>query len=116
MTNFKIGQQIICVDESGFIPEVPHPIKRKIYTIESFCSCSGCGLSTIVLLEIKGYPIKHICGKCDGSYDNNNKTRRSFRASRFAPLQNVSATSEILERFKLTEEKADVQIKELEQA
>lgn len=113
MTNFKVGQKVVCVDDSLFYEDIPHPIKGKKYTIESFYSCPSCGVSSISVSEIVGFCSRQQCTACNISQQsNNNPIRESFRCSRFRPLTYASATSEILAKFPLTEEKADVEIKE----
>lgn len=114
MANFKIGQKIICVNDDGFDNGMAHPIKNKIYSIESFSCCNGCGVATIVLKEIISTGIGLSCTKCNNDFECNKIKRAEFRTERFRPLQYESAINEILEKLKITEEKSDVKIKELE--
>lgn len=104
MTNFKIGQKVICINSKSTMGSRAGIEEKKIYTISriDFCKCGD------VYLEFS--EIKTHTGHCTTCM----KIMDSYCGDRFRPLIYNSATEEILEKFKLTEEKADIQIKELE--
>lgn len=101
MTNFKVGQRVVCVRPGkatnifGLIQEV---FKGHIYTITE----KG------FIPESEDYHASY--------YFKFEEIKGTWKQDRFEPLQYESATSEILAKFTLTEEKADVKIKELETA
>ena len=96
MTNFKVGQKVVCI--SKLTPESQLKV-GSIYTIKAIDRCRFSGKLGFLLFEATPIPSK-----------------RLFDATRFRALEYNDATAEILEKFKLTEEKSDVEIKEYENA
>lgn len=95
--------KVVCIKSE--VPNYPWGIhKGKIYTISGIteCKCKTVGLE----LEEKTTHLPCECIYC-GEIGSLCYDETSFR-----PLQYESASSEIIEKFKLTEEKADVKIKE----
>lgn len=106
MTNFKVGQKVVCVKPYS---SPPHQLELKpgIYTILRISECKC--YTTIDVGTYANKPTRcPTCGKIDNGVFH--------KSERFRPLVYDSATTEILEKFKLTEEKADVEIKEYEHA
>ena len=107
MCNLKVEQKVVCVSE--FINNKPpfeqieQPEKGKIYTIREVRKDKD-GNIGLLLHEIVNKPTNH----------KNGFSEQGFVSSGFRPLQYGSATSELTEKFKLTEEKSDQPIKELE--
>jgi hypothetical protein len=98
MANFKVGQRVVCIKKflgmiykTGLKANAPLPVLGNTYIITHILPDGFLMLSGFSLLD-------------------------SFDPTKFEPLKYNSATAEILEKFKLTEEKADVEIKELENA
>lgn len=112
MTNFKIGQKVVCVNAKPTIGKTVLYIKEgNTYTIKNIHICS-CGMEHISLIEINdngGLTCGNCCGNCSMLIN-----QICYMNIRFRPLIYNSATEEILEKFKLTEEKSDIQIKEQE--
>ena len=105
MTNFKIGQNVVCTKTlDGFV------VKDKIYNIKDMLVCQ-CGVIAIDY----GMPTSHdtpkwTCHICHNIYRHNHFRDYYLCSTFFAPLiySYNSATSEIIEKFKLTEERSDV--------
>lgn len=108
MTNFKINQKVV------YITGVHHP-KGSIHIIMGIktllCGCVKLNIGEPdddpdrILFHCKKHP--HIIDNKDGY--------NWYQSESFRPLEYNSATSEILEKFPLTEEKADVKIREHEE-
>ncbi len=80
MCNFKVGQQVICINnitDGSFIVLK----KNQIYTIKSIENCSKCGNLelNIGIMEPKG--IRCHCGRGLDGYKGNH-----YKASRFVPI------------------------------
>lgn len=104
MTNFKVGMKVVCVDDKHFTKEGEIvPAQDEIYTIRDMHYVDG--RLALRFEEIVNSPRVYI----DMGFNE-----CAFWAEGFKPIQYQSATSEILERFKLTEEKADVEVRELQ--
>lgn len=105
MTNFKVGQRVVCVwnFKNNKLPfeQITQPIVGKTYTIRLIRKNKQ-GDIGILLEEIINKSTIH----------KNGFGEQGFVIDGFRPLQYDSATSEILEKFKNTEEKLDVEIKE----
>jgi len=95
MANFKVGQKVVYVKDGGF---VDGQIYKK-------------GDITIIKEFNKLPTYKCDCGREDHFIK---VTEGTVCYCDIAPIQYQSATAEILEKFKLTEEKADVKVKEVE--
>lgn len=92
MGNFKIGQQVVCVDGDHWHPEAP-PIKTgEIVTIEGFS-------------RRKKYLIFKEKFKLDSEGE-----RVNYYPDFFAPLIYNSAISEIFNKFSPLEERQDIEI------
>ena len=105
--NYKVKQKIACV--ADFINNLPPskpiivPEKGKPYTIREIRTSKE-GFIYFLLEEIINEPTKHINGFGE----------QGFIHKGFRPLQYGSATSELVEKFKLTEETSDQPIRKLE--
>ena len=105
MTSLKVGMKVICITK--FQNNLPpfklaiQPVKDKTYTIREIKKNKQ-GEVGLLLEEIINKPITH----------QNGFGEQSFASTGFRPVQYISATSEIIEKFKLTEEKSDIEIKE----
>jgi len=105
MANFKVGQKVVCVKKFVglyLFSKTPtigeQPIKGETYTVDAITM--RCGEYCLFLKEF--------------THNNIGGKRVSFVMYKFRPIQYQSATAEILEKFKLTEEKSDVKVKEVE--
>lgn len=104
MTNFKKGQKIVCVGHTEWECS-DFPINQKDYPkTGEMVTCNGYDQDDNEYIFIKEYP-KSCTGRA-----------QSFHHSDFRSLLFNSVSSEIIEKFKLTEEKADIKIKEYENA
>lgn len=101
MTPFKVGMKVICVTTFKNNPpqfeQCIQPVKDKIYTIRDILIGKK-GKVGLLLEEIINKPTAH-----EGGFGE-----QGFIITGFRPIQYTSATSEIIEKFKLTEEKQDV--------
>lgn len=95
MTAFKKGQKVVCIDDRPIGYPTCDVKKGEIYTIEDI-------VQTIYGLALKLVGIK-------SAYNSSHL----FFAFRFRPIQYTSASAEILEKFPLIEERADVETKEV---
>lgn len=96
---FKIGQKIVCIENPKWLPTVimvNRPKPKEVCEVIGFSSANG------IDLILKGYETNSIGGE------------NAFRSINFKPIEYQSSSKEILEKFKLVEERADVKIKELE--
>lgn len=102
MTKFKIGQKVICITE--FKVKRKHseqfPIKGKTYTIRGFIEYRG--RVGVLLEEIVNPKYQYIDGFSEAAFGVHN----------FRPIEHQSAKSEILQKFKITEERLDGEMKE----
>lgn len=95
MSNFKIGQEVICVDDRGAVrSDGEHSGLQKgvIYRVQSIRMCN-CGNVTIAV-GIYNDCTNQRCGRCDIEY---NSFDWYFRSSRFAPLQTNSEEADMNE-------------------
>ena len=101
MTHFRVGQKIVCIGKFKNNPPCYEPciqpVKDKIYTIREIKK-SKQGKVGLLLDEIVNKPTTH----------ENGFGEQCFISTGFRPLQYISATLEIIEKFKLTEEKSDI--------
>jgi len=95
MSNFKIGEKVVCVEPNG------HLIKGEIYEIESieYCCCEN--------LVLKGLPFKleskkSECTNCGHISNKNEKGSWRFRKLDHAFGEKICA--EILESIKAKQE------------
>lgn len=89
---FRIGQKIICIDDSGNVPLV----KGKIYTIKSLdilCECGTLVNVGILNTQPRKYPTSR-CIRC--KKDMHYPKWWGFRISRFAPLNENFAEDVLL--------------------
>lgn len=89
---FKIGEEVICVDDTDFISQVKgfsYPTKGNKYTIRD-CFLHPGGWWAVLLMEVINPPFNWLRGFVEGSY----------KSSRFRRIEYKSATAEILEKFK----------------
>lgn len=112
MSNFKVGQKVVCVDPGEGL------IKGKIYTVVKVLFCTGCNAPEVVVKEStrEGFPDFNVpiyCTNC-GTTD---EFQNQYYASRFRPLKeqpkkisNVIDNKEVIKE--LVTEKSDVKIKE----
>lgn len=101
---FKIGQKVVCIQSHT---DCRSYLKGNIYTVKSMNRCAGCGRwqVNIGLVVPKGF-----CGTSCTRCGDTHVTKIFFApAKNFAPIQTTyaSATSEILKKFKQTEERPD---------
>ena len=105
--NLKEKQKVVCVKEfinnKSPLEQIEQPIVGKIYTIRVIRKDKD-GNIGLLLEEIINKPTKHTGGFGE----------QGFISSGFRPLQYDSAISEIIEKFKITEEKSDLRVKERE--
>ena len=96
--NFKAGQRVICITNKfqDAITKTKHGSEPKMNEIVTVESLSIVHLNCLCLKEHKFSPI-------DGR-------RESYQSAGFRPLQlfEESSSKEILEKFKITEEKAEI--------
>lgn len=101
MRKFWVGQKVICIGE--FIVKrkyrEEYPVVGMIYTIRGFIEYKG--QVGILLEEIVNPKYQYGEGHNEAAYGIHN----------FRPAEYQSATAEILERFKVKEEKIDADIK-----
>ena len=83
MSNFKIGEKVVCVDSSGFIScfverkyNVKYPLKNEIYTIRDIISQNG--LIGLRFFEIINTPL--------GYNEGTNFGEKAFNSTRFRKL------------------------------
>lgn len=102
MTNFKVGQKVVCVKphSQGFFKT------GQIFTIKNICIYECCKKVHLEFSDFNSGFSRTYCN-CDNSMIGD-----WFDANLFRPLTYASSTSEILAKFPLTEEMADVEIKE----
>ena len=110
MSNFKVGQKVVCVDNSGN----NSLIKDKIYTIAQLTVCIKCAESKLILKE-KAHPNDAVISIC--RCRRISKNINMFRSSRFRPIKeqpskisNVIDNKQVIKE--LATEKSDVKIKE----
>ena len=103
MTNFKVGQKVVCVDDSGFTLTPNTPIKGRTYKIRGFYRNVLSNNVSIYLEEIVNGKIFY-------------GTEPSFDQYRFRSIQYESVSIKLASEFIEVEEKSDVEIKELENA
>ena len=104
MATFKKGQKIVCVGHTEWECS-DFPINQRNYPkTGEMVTCDGYDSDDNEYIFIREYP------KSDKG------TIQSFYNGDFRPLLFNSVSSEIIEKFKLTEEKADIKIKEYENA
>lgn len=109
MINFRIGQRVV------YITGIRHP-KNSIHVIMDIKTLS-CGCVKLNIGVPDSNPGQSLFRCQDHEYSLADKDGYDWYTSNsFRPIQYESASMEILENFKLTEEKADVEIKELEPA
>ena len=83
MATFKVGQEVVCVDDSGMtMRKHLYLTKGKIYVIEKIMHCPHCGITCFYLVGINN-TFGYTCTSCGRSEDN---TRIMFRSIRFRPL------------------------------
>lgn len=101
MTKFKIGQKVMCIQTFNVKRRYmeKYPMKSRIYTIRGFVNHNG--QIGILLEEIVNPKYQYVNGYAEAA----------FAIQNFRSLDYQSATTEIMERFPLTEEKSDVKIK-----
>ena len=104
---FKIGQKVVCVDNSG----CSELILNKIYTIYEIIECMKCHTAGLVL-NISTYMYTEYCRCCQcGNRRKTRNEKHSYNSKRFRPLDyDIISNKDII--GELTEEKADVEIKE----
>lgn len=102
MRKFWVGQKVICIGEFTVKRKYPeeYPMVGMTYTIRAFIEYKG--QIGVLLKEIVNPKYQYGEGHNEAAYGIHN----------FRPAEYQSATSEILERFKITEEKPDGMIKE----
>lgn len=103
MTDICIGQKVTCVGifKGAKMHEEKYPVKGVAYTVRGIIVHSG--VVGLLLEEIIN-PVKlYKEGMSECAFDVEN----------FLPEQYPSATTEVILRFPMTEEKSDVNIREL---
>jgi hypothetical protein len=100
MTNFKVGQKVVCKDDSnqfnGILLGYTPVRKHDIYTVRGFDK-----FDALLLEEI----INPICILKDDSMGES-----GYFQSRFRPIHYADATQEILSKFKPTEDTPDREV------
>ena len=102
MVNFKIGMKVVCINDREFSKAGEQvPLQDRIYTIRDMFYIN----ERLVLRfeEIVNFPRPYM----DIGY-----VECCFYAAGFRPMEYKSATADILAKFTLTEERADVKIDE----
>jgi len=98
--NWRIGQEVICIDDSFFGITNPPIKKGKIYIIKGIRKrCCGVVLD-VGAIDPQEYPdSKAICHECGITVNMANKNNAwEFKESRFAPLEyDQQAIEELLE-------------------
>ena len=108
---FKIGQKVVCKDNSS----CPELTINKIYTITFIESCPHCGKAALELEEIGDKVINKtgwcFCSSCSNlHFTDQNKV--AYFAYRFEPLKyDLLDNKDIISE--LIEERADIKIPEL---
>lgn len=104
--NFKVGQKIVCVTDISKLSirmfQEVLPLKDKVYTVRELYDSSS-----IRLVEIVNRPNFYKQGFAECVFMNS-----CFKALDY----NTSAVSEVLSKFKITEEKIDKEIQKEEPA
>lgn len=103
--NFKISQEVICTKTlEGYV------VKDKKYIIKDILVCR-CGIVAIDYGQaFVGNARKWTCHKCNSIHTNHFFDDYYLCSTFFAPLIHSynSATKDIIEKFKIMEEKCDV--------
>ena len=106
MSNFKVGQKVVCVDNTGV-----ELVKDKVYTVQSLSSCPGCEIPLITV----GTAEYQLFARCTCGHVSLNEGQ--YKESRFWPLKqeprkisNVIDNKQVIKE--LVTEKSDVKIKE----
>lgn len=109
MSNFKIGDTVICINDSLTV----FLVKGEEYVVDGFSCCSGCGNALIYLREIY-VPSRQKCLLCNSAPLS--KIRPAYATYRFEkPIQYRSAIYSLISK-EIVEEKQDIiPIKEKEE-
>lgn len=104
MSNFKKGQKVVCIFQFSNNPKpidkITLPEKDKIYTVREVIRREN--RVGILLEEIVNKPLNHKHGFGE----------QGFVVEGFRPLKYDNISAEILEKFKITEEKSEIGVKE----
>lgn len=95
MSNFRVGQRVVCVDVQGRYGKVLYLKKGEIYTIKAINIC-GCGSIQLVLKEITADANNQYCSNC---FTKN--SIRSYLSERFRPIDETLAeeTEAMVQKF-----------------
>lgn len=102
MCNFKIGQEVVCIDAKPTSSNVVGPplVLNKIYTIKGIRQKSCCG--NVILVDVglcfpRAFGAQQ-CSVC-GTIETVNSAEWYVSSSRFAPLQTQSEEADMNEAW-----------------
>ena len=100
--NFRVGQKVVCINDS-YRSYCAYPLKKgAIYTIYGFYTCD-CGSHQVFLDEIPG--VVWMGCRCDRIF----LRRQSYYSNRFRPLKYYTIFKVLFEGIKETPHKTDIE-------
>lgn len=86
--NFKVGQRVICINDS-WSKQIPYPLRKgAVYTISGFYKCD-CGSDQVTLEEVP-FIINMVC-RCNRSF----LRRQSYFKWRFSTTESCEKTASV---------------------
>lgn len=101
MCNFRIGQEVVCINAKGTTTrdlEISSGLKEnKIYSITQLYQSPCCGIICVGVGIIKPHGVSNMSICVCGGTNTDNNTEWTFLHTRFAPLQTDSEEADMNE-------------------